>query len=60
MSKLPCKPAVITGAYKGLGAGIVKALAVEGSSIAVKHRSSKSGADVVVEIYVAELDLLLS
>jgi NADP-dependent 3-hydroxy acid dehydrogenase YdfG len=55
-----CKPAVVTGAYKGFGAGVVKALTAEGPSIAVKHRSSKSGADLVVEIYVAELDLLLS
>jgi hypothetical protein len=30
------------------------------ASVAVKHRFSKSGADAVVEISVAELNLLLS
>src|SRR5260370_42461309 len=49
MSKLKGKVAVVTGASKGIGAGIAKALAVEGSSVVVNYASSKSGADAVVD-----------
>lgn len=48
MSKLNNKVAVITGASKGIGAGIAKALAAEGASVVVNYVSSKSGADAVV------------
>jgi len=48
MSKLQGKVAVVTGASKGIGAGIAKALAAEGASVVVNYASSKSGADVVV------------
>jgi len=49
MSKLTGKVAVITGASKGIGAGIAKALAAEGASVVVNYASSKKGADIVVE-----------
>jgi 3-oxoacyl-[acyl-carrier protein] reductase len=48
MSKLKGQVAVVTGASKGIGAGIAKALAAEGASIIVNYSSSKSGADKVV------------
>src|SRR5580692_11000883 len=48
MSKLKNQVAVVTGASKGIGAGIAKALAAEGASVVVNYASSKSGADKVV------------
>ncbi|MBO1358345.1 glucose 1-dehydrogenase [Acetobacter sacchari] len=48
MSKLSGKVAVVTGASKGIGAGIAKALAAEGAAVVVNYASSKSGADAVV------------
>ncbi len=49
MSKLSGKVAVVTGASKGIGAGIAKALAAEGAAVVVNYASSKAGADAVVE-----------
>jgi 3-oxoacyl-[acyl-carrier protein] reductase len=49
MSKLAGKVAVVTGASKGIGAGIAKALAAEGAAVVVNYASSKAGADAVVE-----------
>ena len=48
MSKLKNKVAVVTGASKGIGADIAKALAKEGASVVVNYSSSREGADKVV------------
>ena len=48
MSKLANKVAVVTGASKGIGAEIAKALAAQGASVVVNYASSKQGADKVV------------
>jgi 3-oxoacyl-[acyl-carrier protein] reductase len=48
MSKLKNKVAIVTGASKGIGAGIAKALAAEGAAVVVNYASSKEGADRVV------------
>src|SRR5205085_1628853 len=46
--KLSGKVAVVTGASKGIGAGIAIALGTEGAAVVVNYSSDKSGADRVV------------
>jgi 3-oxoacyl-[acyl-carrier protein] reductase len=48
MSDLKGKVAVVTGASKGIGAGIAKALGAAGAQVVVNYASSKDGADRVV------------
>ena len=47
--KLNGKVAVVTGASKGIGAGIAKEFAAEGASVIVNYASSKQDADRVVD-----------
>jgi 3-oxoacyl-[acyl-carrier protein] reductase len=54
MSKLSNKVAIVTGASKGIGAGIAKSLAAEGASVVVNYAASKEGADRVVAEIVSQ------
>src|SRR5260221_2283347 len=46
--RLVGKVAVVTGASKGIGAGIAKELAAAGAAVVVNYASSREGADRVV------------
>ncbi len=48
MSRLTGKVALVTGASKGIGAGIALALGAEGANVIVNYASSRDGADQVV------------
>src|SRR6266550_8256297 len=47
--KLNGKVAIITGASKGIGAGIAKQFAAEGASVVVNYASSKTDAEKIVD-----------
>ncbi len=49
LKKLAGKVAVVTGASKGIGAGIAEQFAAEGAAVVVNYSSSKASADAVVE-----------
>lgn len=52
MQKLINKVAIITGASKGIGAGIARKLAEEGAAVVVNYVSDKVGAEAVVNTIV--------
>ena len=54
MAALTGKVAVVTGASKGIGAGIAKRLGAAGAAVVVNYASSREGAErVVAEIVSA-------
>src|ERR1700722_9754863 len=54
MKKLEGKVAIVTGASKGIGAGIAKGLADAGAEVVVNYASSREGADSVVSAIQAK------
>src|ERR1700683_2772294 len=49
MSRLSEKVAIVTGASKGIGAGIAEALAAAGARVAVNYSSDRKGAERVAQ-----------
>ena len=54
VQKLVGKFAVVTGASKGIGAAIAKALSAAGASVVVNYASSKSDAEAVIAAIAAD------
>src|ERR1700739_4977430 len=48
MSNLQDKTALVTGASKGIGAGIAKELAASGAAVVVNYATDRNGAEAVV------------
>jgi 3-oxoacyl-[acyl-carrier protein] reductase len=46
--RLKDQVAIVTGGSRGIGAGIVKALAAEGARVAVVYRGNQAAADALV------------
>jgi 3-oxoacyl-[acyl-carrier protein] reductase len=53
MSRLSNKVAIVTGASKGIGSGIAKALAAAGARVAVNYSSDREGAERVAQAIIA-------
>ena len=53
-SRLTGKVAIVTGASKGIGAGIAKGFAAAGAAVVVNYASSREGADRVVAEITAD------
>jgi 3-oxoacyl-[acyl-carrier protein] reductase len=53
MSDLKRKVAIVTGASKGIGAGIAKGLAAAGAAVVVNYASNREGADSIVADIIA-------
>ena len=53
MSKLQGKVALVTGASKGIGAGIAKELAAGEAAVVVNYANDRNGAETVVDAIVA-------
>lgn len=49
MSKLQDKTALVTGASKGIGAGVARKLAAAGAAVVVNYANNQSGAQYVVQ-----------
>src|SRR5579859_61559 len=52
MSSLSDKVAIVTGASKGIGAGIAAALAAEGARVAVNYSSDREGAERIAKTVI--------